>query len=103
MTGDGGIGPISPYDPPTGFSAHREPRAVGGKRYWKCQYCGVESIWWRERDMTSERIHKDYCGHPDVGPEVMADGGTLRPDREVRPDRRGGAVVKWASVWSWSL
>jgi hypothetical protein len=25
--------------------------------------------------MTSERIHKDYCGHPDVGPEVMTDGG----------------------------
>lgn len=61
------ISSTNPHHPPEGFTSHVEPHEVGGKRYWKCDHCGAESIYWRAEDMKSEFVHRDGCDNPVVG------------------------------------
>lgn len=52
---------INPHNPPANFTGHIEPEHVGGKRYWKCNDCGEESIVWTHEALYSEWMHDDDC------------------------------------------
>jgi hypothetical protein len=58
------LGHLDPTMLPFAFSVHRESSQQGGKQYWRCEHCGVESIRFRPHVLTSTSAHRDGCDNP---------------------------------------